>query len=126
MPDSVHSIRVEPEAHYAEEQSDVAADVYVFHYHIQLTNTGKLPARLISRHWIITDANERVQEVRGMGVVGEQPEIEPGQTYEYSSSTSLKTPYGSMHGHYHFVASDGTRFEAEIPEMQLVAHRILH
>jgi len=126
MPDSVLCVRVEPEAVYAEEQSDIVADIYVFHYHIRITNTGNVTAQLISRHWIITDANNQVQEVRGMGVVGEQPEIEPGQTYEYTSSTSLKTPYGSMSGRYHLVAADGTRFDAEIPEMHLVAHRILH
>lgn len=126
MSDSVYSVQVESEVVYAEDQSDVAADIYVFHYHIRILNLGSQTAQLMSRHWIITDANNQVQEVRGMGVVGQQPEIEPGHQYEYSSSTSLKTPYGSMSGLYHLVSSDGTRFEAEIPEMQLVAHRVLH
>lgn len=126
MSDSVYSVQVESEVVYAEDQSDVAADIYVFHYHIRIVNSGNQTAQLISRHWIIADANNQVQEVRGMGVVGQQPEIEPGHQYEYSSSTSLKTPYGSMSGRYHLVSSDGTRFEAEIPEMQLVAHRVLH
>lgn len=126
MTDQLLEIRVEPEAAYSAEQSDIAADVYVFHYHIRIVNTGRRAAQLISRHWIITDANDAVQEVRGVGVVGEQPRLEPGEAYEYSSATSLKTPYGSMRGRYQLVADDGTRFEAEIPEMVLVAPRVLH
>jgi ApaG protein len=119
-------IRVEPEATYSEEQSDVATDMYFFHYRIRIVNAGSEAAQLISRHWIIIDANDQVQEVRGMGVVGEQPRIEPGQVYEYTSGASLGTPYGSMHGSYHLLGDDGQRFEAEIPEMQLVAYRVLH
>ncbi|MBV8047045.1 MAG: Co2+/Mg2+ efflux protein ApaG [Paludibacterium sp.] len=126
MSDKQLAFRVEPEAAYSEEQSDVATDVYVFHYHIRITNTGKIAAQLISRHWIITDANEQVQEVRGMGVVGEQPRIEPGQSYEYTSGATLGTPYGSMRGCYHLVSDDGQRHEVAIPEMQLVARRVLH
>jgi ApaG protein len=126
MTDKQYLVQVESEATYSEVQSDLANDLYVFHYQIRLTNTGNIAAQLISRHWIITDANELVQEVRGMGVIGEQPRLEPGQSYEYASGTSLKTPYGSMRGRYQMVADDGTRFEVEIPEMQLVAHRILH
>jgi ApaG protein len=126
MSDRVLCVQVEPEVAYSAEHSDVAADHYVFHYHIRMSNTGNVPVQLISRHWIITDANGQVQEVRGMGVVGQQPEIAAGESYEYASSTVLNTPYGSMHGRYHLVADDGTRFEAEIPEMHLVAHRVLH
>jgi ApaG protein len=126
MADVVYSMKVEPEAVYSEEKSDVASDVYVFQYRIRITNLGSVPAQLISRHWIITDANDQVQEVRGIGVIGEQPRIEPGQSFEYSSGTSLKTPYGSMRGLYHMQADDGTRFEADIPEMVLVARRVLH
>ena len=126
MAETIYCIQVEPEARYSEEQSDVAQDVYVFHYRIRITNLGSAPAQLISRHWVITDANDQVQEVRGMGVVGEQPRLEPGESFEYSSTTSLKTPYGSMRGRYHLTADDGTRFEADIPEMTLVARRVLH
>lgn len=126
MTEQHFSFQVEPEAVYSEEQSNIAADVYVFLYRIRISNTGSLPARLISRHWVITDANDQVQEVRGMGVVGEQPRIEPGQTYEYTSGATLTTPYGSMKGRYHLVGDDGQRHEAEIPEMQLVAKRVLH
>jgi len=126
MTEIVYSIEVEPTATYSDEESNVANDVYVFHYHIRLTNTGTVAAQLISRHWIIVDANQQTQEVRGMGVVGEQPRLEPGQSYEYSSGSTLKTPYGSMHGRYQWLADDGARFEAEIPEMQLVARRVLH
>lgn len=126
MTDKHFDIRVEPEVVYSEEHSDVATDVYVFNYHIRIANVGSVAAQLISRHWIIVDANDQVQEVRGMGVVGEQPRIEPGQVYEYSSGTTLGTPYGSMRGRYHLMSDDGQRFEAEIPEMQLVAPRVLH
>lgn len=126
MTDKRFDIQVEPEAVYSEEHSDVAADVYFFNYHIRITNTGSEAAQLISRHWIIIDANQQVQEVRGMGVVGEQPRLEPGQVYEYSSGAALTTPYGSMRGRYYLIGDDGHRFEAEIPEMQLVAPRVLH
>ena len=123
---AIYQIQVEAEPFYVPENSDIATDIYVFGYRIRLTNTGDQPAQLISRHWIISDANQQVQEVRGMGVVGEQPRLEPGQTYEYTSSTQLRTPYGSMKGSYQMLADDGTRFTVEIPEMTLVAPRVLH
>jgi len=126
MKANIYSIQVEPEVVYSEDKSDVASDTYVFQYRIRLTNLGSVAAQLISRHWIITDANDQVQEVRGIGVVGEQPRIEPGQSFEYSSGASLKTPYGSMRGRYHMRADDGTRFEADIPELVLVARRVIH
>ncbi|WP_028535937.1 Co2+/Mg2+ efflux protein ApaG [Paludibacterium yongneupense] len=121
-----YKLLVQPESAYSEEKSNLAADVYAFGYTIRITNLGAEPAQLVSRHWIITDANEQVQEVRGLGVVGEQPWIEPGAQFEYSSITSLKTPFGSMRGRYQMVSQDGTRFDAEIPEMVLVARRVLH
>ncbi|PXX48355.1 MULTISPECIES: Co2+/Mg2+ efflux protein ApaG [Aquitalea] len=126
MPDKTYQIEVEAEPHYIAEQSNVATDVYVFAYRIRLTNTGSEPAQLVSRHWIIVDANNQEQEVRGMGVVGEQPRLEPGQSFEYSSATHLKTPYGSMRGSYQMLADDGKRFDVSIPEMTLVAPRVLH
>ncbi|WP_293764189.1 Co2+/Mg2+ efflux protein ApaG [uncultured Aquitalea sp.] len=126
MSEKTYRIEVSAEPHYIEEQSNVAADIYIFGYRITLTNTGTEPAQLISRHWIIRDANNQEQEVRGMGVVGDQPRLEPGQSYEYASSAHLKTPYGSMSGSYQMLADDGKRFDAPIPEMQLVAPRVLH
>ncbi|WP_434635087.1 Co2+/Mg2+ efflux protein ApaG [Chromobacterium sp. CV08] len=126
MADKTYQMAVEAEPQYIAEQSSVANDIYVFGYRVRITNTGSEPAQLVSRHWIITDANQQVQEVRGMGVVGEQPHLAPGQAFEYSSATHLKTPYGSMKGCYQLVADDGRRFEAEIPEMTLVAPRVLH
>ncbi|OHX10364.1 Co2+/Mg2+ efflux protein ApaG [Chromobacterium sphagni] len=126
MADKTYLMEVMAEPHYIDEQSNVANDIYVFGYRVRITNTGSEPAQLVSRHWIITDANQQVQEVRGMGVVGEQPHLDPGEAFEYSSATHLKTPYGSMKGSYQLVADDGQRFEAEIPEMTLVAPRVLH
>jgi ApaG protein len=98
----------------------------VFAYTITLRNRGTVAAQLVSRHWIITDAQQQVQEVRGLGVVGEQPRLEPGQSYEYTSGTSLATPVGTMRGSYQMVAADGTRFDAPIPEFALSVPRVLH
>ena len=117
-------IRVSPR--YLPEESDVTADLYVFAYTIRIENTGNEIAQLVSRHWIITDGNARVQEVRGLGVVGEQPVIKPGESYEYSSGCQLHTPVGTMRGSYQMTAADGTQFEAAIPEFTLSAPRVLH
>lgn len=121
-----HDIRVDVRTNYVPEQSDAAEPRYVFAYTITITNAGSTPAQLISRHWVITDANADVQEVRGMGVIGEQPRLAPGERFEYSSGTSLATTTGVMHGSYQMLADDGTRFEAEIPEFVLVAPHALH
>lgn len=126
MSDKVYCVEVVAEPHYIAEQSSMTNDIYVFGYHIVLTNTGTEPVQLISRHWMIEDANQETQEVRGMGVVGEQPRLEPGQSFDYSSGTHIKTPYGTMKGSYQMLADDGTRFEVDIPEMVLVAPRVLH
>ena len=91
-----------------------------------ITNNGDISAQLVSRHWIITDADNQVQEVRGMGVVGEQPVLKPGDTFEYSSGSSIPTAVGTMRGSYQLVAEDGTRFEASIPEFTLSVPRVLH
>jgi ApaG protein len=98
----------------------------VFAYTITITNTGATAAQLISRHWIITDAHNDVQEVRGLGVVGEQPLLQPGQKFEYTSGTAIATPVGSMRGSYQMVADDGEHFDAEIPEFALNMPRVLH
>ena len=111
---------------YVADQSDPEREHYLFAYTIRITNTGTVAAQLISRHWIITDGNLRVEEVRGLGVVGEQPLIRPGETYEYSSGCQLETPVGTMRGNYQMVAEDGTSFEAEIPEFTLSIPRVLH
>ena len=108
------------------EQSNPEESSYVFAYTITIRNVGELPAQLISRHWIITDANDTVQEVRGLGVVGHQPMLKPGESFEYTSGCSLKTPVGTMKGTYQMVGEDGTRFDAEIPEFVLAVPRVLH
>ena len=111
---------------YVADQSDPEREHYLFAYTIRITNTGTVAAQLISRHWFITDGELRVEEVRGLGVVGEQPLIRPGETYEYSSGCQLETPVGTMRGSYQMVAEDGTSFEAEIPEFTLSIPRVLH
>ena len=121
-----YRILVEPVAFYVPEQSDPAADRYVFGYTITIRNVGRVPARLLSRHWIITDAHGRVQEVQGEGVVGEQPHLAPGQSFQYTSGAVLETPVGSMRGRYHMLADDGVRFEAEIPPFTLSVPNALH
>ena len=107
-------------------QADEQSGRYVFAYTITLRNTGTVAAQLISRHWIITDSRGGVQEVRGLGVVGAQPLLKPGATYEYTSGTPLGTPVGTMRGSYQMVAEDGTHFEAPIPEFTLSVPRVLH
>jgi ApaG protein len=121
-----YDIAVEPAVRYLEDQSDEAAHRYVFAYTIVIRNTGTEPAQLISRHWVITDANGQVQEVRGLGVVGEQPRLAPGERYQYTSGTAIATPVGTMRGSYQMVADDGTRFDAAIPEFTLSVPRVLH
>jgi ApaG protein len=121
-----YAIEVNAATQYLAEQSDEAAGRYVFAYTITLRNTGSVAAQLISRHWVITDAQGRVLEVRGLGVVGEQPLLEPGKTYEYTSGTAIATAVGTMKGAYQMVATDGTRFEATIPEFTLSVPRVLH
>ncbi len=121
-----YAIEVAAATQYLAEQSDEAAGRYVFAYTITLRNSGRVAAQLISRHWIITDAQGLVQEVRGLGVVGAQPLLEPGQSYEYTSGTAIATAVGTMKGAYQMVAADGTRFEAPIPEFTLSVPRVLH
>ena len=111
---------------YLPEQSKPERDEYLFSYTITIKNTGDVPAQLISRHWVITDANNRVQEVSGLGVVGHQPLLKPGEEFEYSSGTPLDTPQGSMRGEYFCVAEDGHRFEVKIPEFVLTLPSMLH
>ena len=121
-----YEITVAPKAIYVEDQSDPSKDQYVFAYTITLTNTGTVPAQLISRHWLITDANSRVIEVKGLGVIGQQPMLKPGESFEYSSGTHLETAVGTMRGTYQMIAEDGQTFDAPIPLFTLSVPRILH
>ena len=124
--DSRYDIAVSAATQYLPEQSDEATGRYVFAYTITLRNTGSLAAQLISRHWIITDSQGLVQEVRGLGVVGAQPLLQPGETFEYTSGASIATAVGTMRGSYQMLAEDGARFEAPIAEFTLSVPRVLH
>jgi ApaG protein len=108
------------------EQSDASESRYVFAYTITITNVGDIPTQVISRHWIITDADAHVEEVKGLGVVGHQPLIQPGESFEYTSGTALATATGSMRGTYFVVAEDATHFEVPIDEFALAVPRALH
>lgn len=121
-----HDVTVSPQAHYVPEQSDEAAGRYVFTYTISIRNSGNVAATLMLRHWIITDAQEKIQEVRGLGVVGEQPKLLPGESFQYTSGTVIATPVGRMRGSYRMIAEDGFEFDAPIPEFMLMAPRVLH
>jgi ApaG protein len=111
---------------YLADQSDIDNSQYVFSYTINITNTGNVAAQLISRHWVITDSNNKLQEVRGLGVVGEQPLLEPGASFEYTSGTMLNTPVGTMQGSYQFTAVDGKQFDVPISPFTLAMPRVLH
>lgn len=111
---------------YVPEQSNPDAERYVFAYTITIENAGTVAAQLISRHWFITDGNSNAHEVRGLGVVGEQPLLQPGEKYEYTSGCQLNTPVGIMRGSYQMTAEDGTAFEGEIPAFTLAIPAALH
>lgn len=121
-----YEITVEARATYLAEQSDPARSQYVFGYTIRITNSGNVTAQLISRHWRITDGEHRVQEVKGLGVVGKQPTLKPGESFEYASGASLPTPVGTMHGTYQMQGDDGHAFDATIPSFTLSVPRTLH
>ncbi len=124
--DKKYEVAVSAAPHYVAEQSDPAKDVYVFAYTITIENVGTVAAQLISRHWIITDATGEVQEVRGLGVVGRQPLLQPGETFVYMSGCQLDTPVGTMRGSYQMTAVDGQSFEVRIPEFTLAVPHVLH
>ncbi|OGU23578.1 MAG: Co2+/Mg2+ efflux protein ApaG [Hydrogenophilales bacterium RIFOXYD1_FULL_62_11] len=121
-----YHISVNVNTAYLADQSDPASDRYVFAYTITIANTGTVSAQLISRHWIITDAENVTQEVKGLGVVGEQPLLRPGESFEYTSGTAMATPVGTMRGSYQMVAEDGNKFDAEVPVFTLSMPRVLH
>lgn len=126
MASKPYDITVKARTVYIADQSDPAHDRYVFAYTITITNTGDAAVQLLSRHWVITDAADKVQEVRGKGVVGEQPHLRPGESFEYTSGSAIATPVGTMRGSYQMIADDGTQFEAPIPEFTLSMPRVLH
>lgn len=127
MPDTAqYAIEVVTRTTYLAGQSEPERARYAFAYTIRITNRGSVAAQLISRHWVITDADNQVQEVRGLGVVGEQPLLQPGQSFEYSSGAVIATPVGTMRGSYQMQAADGTQFEAPIPQFTLSMPRVLH
>ena len=121
-----YEITVQTRVEFVPDQSDIELERYVFAYTITITNSGNAPAQLISRHWLIADAVGEVQEVRGLGVVGEQPLLKPGESFEYTSGCVIATPVGTMRGSYQMVAEDGTKFEAPIDEFTLSMPRVLH
>lgn len=126
MSDSTNKINVEIMPAYIADQSDPSNDHYVFAYTVTIRNEGNKPARLLTRHWIITDGDGQVQEVHGEGVIGEQPRLSPGEYFEYTSGTFMNTPVGTMHGSYQMITDSGETFDAEIPNFTLAVPNTLH
>ena len=124
--DDRYRIQGDVQSTYVDEHSAPENKRYVFAYTITIRNTGAVAAQLRARHWIITDADARVQEVRGEGVVGEQPRIAPGEEFRYTSAAVIETPVGSMHGSYRMVADDGREFDAPIPAFSLSVPNLVH
>ena len=121
-----HKITVQVVPTFIEAQSDVEQGRYVFAYTVTIQNEGTIAAKLLTRHWVITDSNGKVQEVHGEGVVGKQPYLRPGEGFQYTSGTMLETPVGTMHGSYQMIADDGMHFDAEIKPFTLSVPRVLH
>lgn len=126
QPQDQHDTRVEVETSYIADQSSPEQSRYVFSYTVTIRNHGLMPAKLLSRHWVITDANGKVEEVRGEGVVGEQPYLKPGEGFRYTSGTVIETPVGSMQGAYHMIADNGDEFDAPIKPFSLSMPNALH
>jgi len=126
MNNDSYRISVEVTPNYIEEQSKPDQGHFVFSYTVTIINEGSKPARLLTRHWVITDALGEIQEVKGDGVVGEQPHLKPGEGFQYTSGTMMKTPNGSMAGSYQMISDDGFHFDADIPEFYLLAPSTLH
>lgn len=126
MSGNTYSIDVDVQTHFLEDQSSPDEHRFVFAYTIRIANAGRIPARLVSRHWVITDSNGKVEEVRGDGVVGEQPLLRPGEHFDYTSGAVLETSVGTMHGSYQMVADDGHRFDAPIAQFTLSIPRTVH
>ncbi len=111
---------------YIANQSDPENNHFVFSYTVTIRNNGPMPAKLLARHWVITDGDGLVQEVKGDGVIGEQPHLQPGESFQYTSGTFMNTPFGTMHGSYQMISDSGERFDAEIPAFQLTVPNTLH
>jgi ApaG protein len=123
---ALNKIKVGVETRYIEDQSNPEQNYYVFAYTITIQNKGMQNAKLLTRHWVITDSNSKIQEVRGDGVVGEQPLLKPGEQFVYTSGTRLETAVGTMKGSYQMLADDGSHFDAQIEEFVLSTPRVLH
>lgn len=122
----MNKIDVKVQPAYIAEQSDPKNNLYVFSYTVTIKNNGSIPAKLLTRHWVITDGDGQVQEVRGDGVIGEQPHLRPGEGFQYTSGTFMNTPFGTMQGSYEMIADTGEKFDAEIAPFQLAAPNTLH
>jgi ApaG protein len=122
----MNKIDIEVMPAYIADQSDPANHHYVFSYTITIHNNGSTPAKLLSRHWIITDGDGAVQEVKGDGVIGKHPHLRPGEKFQYTSGTFMNTPFGTMHGSYQMISDTGEKFDAKIPTFQLIAPNTLH
>ena len=120
------TVEIKAISRFLPDQSDPSADRYVFAYHITISNHSEQTVKLLTRHWIITDAEDKVQEVRGEGVIGQQPVLRPGESFEYTSGCSIATPVGTMKGSYFMQADDGRQFDAPIAEFTLAMPRTLH
>ena len=126
MSEARYQFQVSVQPRYLPEQSDPAAGQYAFAYTVRITNAGTVAAQVVSRHWIITDGHGQIREVKGLGVVGHQPLLAPGQSFEYTSGSQMPTPAGTMHGSYFCVAEDGERFETPIAPFALTVPSALH
>lgn len=126
MTDTPNNINIEVNPSYIEEQSDPQNNHFVFSYTVTIINIGLIAAKLLTRHWIITDGNGIVQEVKGDGVVGKNPHLKPGEGFEYTSGTFMKTPVGTMQGTYQMISDEGVKFDATIPSFTLSVPNFLH
>ena len=126
MMEVLYKVEVSVRTEYLENQSLPSEGKYFFSYTVTIKNVGKIPAKLISRHWVITDANERIEEVRGLGVVGEQPRLKTNESFEYTSGTIINTPVGTMYGTYQMVADNGYKFDATIPMFSLSVPKVIN
>lgn len=122
----MNKIDIEVKPVYIAEQSDPRNNHFVFSYTVTIQNNGSVPAKLLTRHWVITDGDGQTQEVKGEGVIGEQPHLQPGQGFQYTSGTFMNTPFGTMHGSYQMINDSGEKFDAAIPTFQLIAPNTLH
>lgn len=121
-----HAIEVNVDCQFIEEKSEPKRDRYLFAYTVTIRNNGTAPAKLLTRHWLITDANNKIQEVRGDGVIGQQPRLEPGEEHHYSSAAMIETSVGTMRGSYRMIDDDGVEFDAPIEQFVLSIPRTLH